>query len=63
MAKIPFYYYMHDDSFWERHDSLQEQDPRFTEELLEKMGKPFYEIKLHCEVDSETGEVTILSGE
>lgn len=64
MSKIPFKYYLHDQSQSdERLDYLQEQDPRFTEELVGDMGKPFYEVLLQCEVDEETGEVTILSAQ
>lgn len=62
MAKIPFIYYLRDDyEGYERESYLRSQNPAFTEELIEKMGKPFYEIKLTCEVDTNTGEVTILS--
>lgn len=64
MAKIQFTYYLHDDSSaGERLDFLQAENPAFTEELIEKMGEPFYEVKLTCKVDTDTGDVTILSAE
>ena len=64
MAKIQFVYYLHDDyGGYERGSYLRSQNPAFTEELIEKMGEPFYEIKLTCEVDTDTGDVTILSAE
>lgn len=62
MAKIQFVYYLHDDSEGsEREDFLHAQNPAFDEKLFEKMGEPFYEVKLTCEVDTETGDVVILS--
>lgn len=61
-VKIQFKYYLHDDaSFFERLEDLQAQSHLFTEELVEKMGRPFYEVTLQCEVDTDTGSVTILS--
>lgn len=60
--KIPFTYALHDNyQSDEMLEVLQDEDPRFTEELVEKMGRPFYEVIMQCEVDSETGDVTILS--
>lgn len=59
---IPFKYYLHDDSgLYEREDELTKQDSRITPELVEKMGRPFYEVTLECLADSETGNVTIVS--
>lgn len=65
MAKIPFVYYLHDmcDTS-ERYHDLHAQDSRFTEEIVfQDMGRPFYEIKLLCEYDTETCETTILGVE
>jgi hypothetical protein len=73
MTAIPFKYYMHASSDGEQlEDALLESvaaispDPDFDQgvyvaDLIEKMGRPFYEVTLNCEVDSETGNVTILS--
>lgn len=60
--KIPFKYYVHDDSNTsERVDWISEQTGvTFTDEMVEEMGSPFYEVTLNCEFDSVTGEVTIL---
>lgn len=62
MAKLPFTYYMHDESFYERVEDLF---PGLTEaqqeDLAEKAGKPFYEVTLRCEIDDQTGEVTLIS--
>lgn len=61
--KKTFKYYLHDS--YERSEAAEvlasalgvEED----DEIFEKMGRPFYEVELTCEIDMETGEVTILS--
>lgn len=30
------------------------------DELLEKIGRPFYEVKLRCTLDTKSGAVTVL---
>lgn len=62
MSKVEFTYYLHDDSdTFEMAADLRSQHPDvFDEELLEKMGRPFYEVTLTCEVDTDTGDVVIL---
>jgi hypothetical protein len=66
MSKIPFRYYLHDESFAELFDftfrdtelaNLSEDE---KDALLQKIGRPFYEMTLKCELDTETGEVTLL---
>jgi hypothetical protein len=44
-----------DRASWER-----ELGFKLTDELLEKMGRPFYEVILRCSLDTETGKVEIL---
>lgn len=63
MAKIPFKYYLHDG---ESSDMLDFNYPQISsqvnlskEDLGELIGRPFYEIELDCELDSNTGEVAI----
>jgi hypothetical protein len=64
---VPFKQYMHDE--WEElpegggsiTDALQEAGVEITQELRQKMGRPFYEIRLNCTLDTETGEVEIVS--
>lgn len=64
MGTFAFDYYMHDDyNTDERLDWISKQvgfdiDPE--SELAEKIGRPFYEVKLECELDFDTGIVTIL---
>ena len=63
---IAFDYYLNDDSFHEAmYDRLEQlgYDDRngSFDALIEKMNRPFYEVKLSCEVNTETGEVTIKS--
>ena len=66
MATVQFTYYLHDDySSSERADYiLQQLRPQGVEmdedEFSELIGRPFYEIKLECELDLATGQVTIL---
>jgi len=60
--KIPFEYYLHDNyTSFERADFIGKQIGRkLTEEQIEDMGQPFYEVTLECEYDTDTGQVTIL---
>lgn len=37
--------------------SLSQED---IEDLCQKIGSPFYEVTVTCELDTETGEVTLL---
>lgn len=65
-ATIPFKYYLHGDSFYEMFPHTFENTPLedVTEEeqaeWCEKIGRPFYEVTLECELDTATGEVTLL---
>jgi hypothetical protein len=55
-----FTYYLHDDATrGERRETLEAQGVELSEEAWEKLGRPFYEIGLKCEVD-EYGVVKIL---
>lgn len=60
--KMTFVYYLHDDN-----DSLEMRELiegktgiKISDELAEKIGRPFYEVALTCELDTETGEVKLL---
>lgn len=62
MAVVPFTYYLHDESFHERLDTFEEETGvhiEMDDELYQKMGRPFYEVKLNCTLDTETGDVTM----
>jgi len=72
--KIPFKYYLHDDyTTSERLETILGQLPAstfkdFTEEedeaLYERVrtqGNPFYEVTLECILDTDTGEVILVS--
>ena len=62
--KVPFTYYLHDDDRWEVAETIHDKYAVLSlEEIVELVGRPFYEVKLSCEFDTETGEVTILSTE
>ena len=63
MAVVPFKYYMHDDyDSSERADYIGKQIgwEGTDEELSELIGRPFYEIRLDCTLDTESGAVTIV---
>lgn len=70
--KLPFKYYLHDSysssEFQEvvledqlgLDDSMTKQQ---LDELMQKIGRPFYEVTLECELDTETGKVTVLDSD
>lgn len=65
MAKHRFKYYLHDDyTVHEFRDFLV--DPKFGNlpgDVAEAIAevRPFYEVTLDCEFDTETGRVTVLN--
>jgi len=64
-VRIPFTYYVHDDANTEeRARDIGEQIGRpLTDEEIQKIGRPFYEVTLYCELDTETGEVSLIRAE
>ena len=62
MAQVPFKYYLHDSySSYERAEYIAGQTGvEMTEEMIETIGRPFYEVELSCVLDTETGKVTIV---
>lgn len=65
--KYQFKHYLHDsedDFAWHLQNAIPElkelPDGDFAA-LMQKIGRPFYEVTLECELDTETGEVTLLS--
>lgn len=67
MSTVEFDYYMHDS-----YDTVErcqmigssagiDIDP--DGELAEKIGRPFYEVVLHCSLDTDTGVVVIQGAE
>lgn len=62
MAKIPFTYYMQDSrGRGECADAISDKTGIESEKLYEwGVGWAFSEVELSCELDTETGEVTIL---
>lgn len=66
MAKIGFIYHIHDtssplDVVDNIHDQMGEEIGVSKEELDEYLDHPFDEVKLECELDTETFEVTIVN--
>lgn len=59
---VEFTWYLQENSLWENRDSLaRELGFTISDELLKKMGNPFCEVTLFCQLDTETGQVNILS--
>lgn len=65
MAKVAFKHYLHDSyGKYELAELLQEQTGlTFTEEQLDDLGRPFYEVTLHCLLDTDIMKVTIIGAE
>lgn len=65
---VEFHWYLHDSA---DASEMKEALPRFIDselppdfdldEMIENMSRPFYEVRLHCEYDTETHEVKIIS--
>jgi ABC-type uncharacterized transport system ATPase component len=61
---VPFNYYLHDSyTGSERAEFILSQTDleMDQEEFLELIGRPFYEVQLACELDTETGTVNVVS--
>jgi hypothetical protein len=60
---VEFVYCLHDDQDQEgRCEAIMQNASEplvIDDELAEKIGRPFYEVMLTCELDTETGAVTI----
>lgn len=67
--KVNFTYYIHDlnegsdiaRDIMAELDAQNVQHGMDEDELAELVGRPFYEVKLDCELDLTTGDVKILS--
>lgn len=61
--KVQFKYYLHDGyTGSERAEYILEQTQldMSRDEFNQLVGRPFYEVQLVCELDTETGKVTVL---
>lgn len=59
---ITFTHGLHDeDSDALRENIAASADFEVSDDLLEKVGNPFYEVTLTCTLDTETGKVAIVS--
>lgn len=65
--KIRFTHYIHDEfEDMEEYEAILSQIPQIdasVEEFAELLGQPFYEIRVDCEFDTVTREVTILNAQ
>lgn len=58
---VEFEYYLHGGKpYEEREEWSRKLGFTVSDELLEKMGQPFYEVTLSCTLDTQTGQVVIL---
>ena len=60
--KVPFKYYLHDNHTGnERAEVILDQVDldMDREELSNLIGRPFYEVTLHCTLDTETATITV----
>lgn len=66
--KVQFKYYLHDNSSsYERCEyimaQIKQEHPEFEmdeDDFNDLIGKPFYEVDLTCELDTDTGQVKII---
>ena len=63
--KKPFKYYLHDDYTSDERAYVISKaiGETFTDEQVEEMGRPFYQVTLLCEFDTETNQVSIVGVE
>lgn len=61
-TKVRRKYYVHEDkgSFLEE-ISGEDLDDKLSDKAREVLNYAFYEVELDCEIDTETGEIKILS--
>jgi hypothetical protein len=58
---VTFEYALHDHSAKTLRESIEATaDINVTDELMDKIGQPFYEVTIQCTLDTSSGEVTIL---
>ena len=62
---VPFKWYLHDskdDFAWHMGKVLDKAEIDIEEHdaILQRVGMPFYEVTLECELDTETVKVTVL---
>jgi hypothetical protein len=57
---IVFTWYLHGGKPYEEREQWERQlGIKLTDELLDKIGQPFYEVELACVLDTQTGKVEI----
>lgn len=57
MARVQFKEYLHDE--WEEAQEIifEAQGIDLDDEFVANLGRPFYEVQVLCELDTETGEM------
>lgn len=58
---VTFEYALHDHEYEALREAIEAgADITVTDELMDKIGRPFYEVTIQCTLDTTSGEVTIL---
>lgn len=62
---VEFTYHLHDeaDAFDRRDEIAASAGVEIDDALMDRIGRPFYEVCLHCTLDTESGAVVIRSAE
>lgn len=64
MSKVRFVYYLHDTASTDERSAqimANAETPVTIDDAMEqRIGRPFYEVALDCELDTDTGRVEIL---
>jgi hypothetical protein len=61
-VKLQFKHYLHDEDFDIQLESVMQQSGYahlYSEDLRQKVGRPFYEVELRCTLDTDTGTITV----
>lgn len=65
---VKFSHYFHDTSTYEVFENIKDElaSQGYTpdeDEFCQLVGRPFYEVTVHCELDTATGKVSIVGWE
>lgn len=60
---ITFSHGLHDEDFDALAENIAISGIDVSPDLMDKIGRPFYEVTLTCTLDTETGKVTVINTE
>lgn len=58
---ITFTHGLHGEGYDTLRENLAAADFEVSDELLERIGNPFFEVTVTCTLDTETAKVTVVS--